>query len=28
MRTPARTAKDQGSFTLAADVMAMPLLAL
>jgi len=28
LRTPARAAKDQGSFTLAADVPAVPLLAL
>jgi len=28
MRTPARTAKDQGSFTLAADVPAVLSLAL
>jgi len=28
MRTPAQAAKDQGSFTLAADVPAVPLLAL
>jgi len=28
MRTPVRAAKDQGSFTLAADVPAVPLLAL
>jgi len=28
MRTPTPTAKDQGSFTLTADVPAMPLLAL